>query len=146
MKNVKFQFHRGEAKISKLIRFFSRGEYNHVSIRTHRYIYEAHIKQGVIKTPINKWDDSTVVITTKISVSNAGYTNMIKFLNEQVGKKYDIMGILSFFFILLPPRKGYWYCSELASVALEKAKIKDGMLDNRKISPQMFFDILNLVV
>ena len=139
---MKFQFHYKKSLISFLIRVFSNGRFNHTSILLGDTVYEAHIRTGVTKTRLSKWDNSTVVETIEVKLTKTEERRVRTWLNKQVGKKYDIIGIISFLFILLPPRKGYWYCSELGVVSLAKAKGIKGEIENQKISPQMFHNIL----
>jgi hypothetical protein len=41
-------------------------------------------------------------------------------MEKQVGKKYDLWGVLSFVWIFLKEKKGRFFCSELAFIALMK--------------------------
>lgn len=118
MKTITFNAHRGNSTLSLLIRLASRGIYNHISIELNGFIYEAHVGKGVIKTPFKKWNDLTVAESETINITPKNYKIVKAFLEAQVGKKYDIRGIFAFLFIFARPRIGYWYCSELAKVAL----------------------------
>lgn len=137
-----FQFHSQDTIISILIRLITRGKFNHVSIRSGKYVYEAHIKKGVIKTLYSKWDNSTVVEC--IEIKSKREKEVVKFLNQQVGKKYDLTGIIAFLSIFAKPRKGYFYCSELAMVAFAKLFGCNGEIQNQKVSPQLFHDIIEI--
>jgi len=141
-----FQFHYSKTLLGFLIRLFSFGRFNHVSIRLGNYVYEATARRGVIRTLYTKWDDRTMVFSKKIELTPDEYQRAFIWLNQQIGKKYDFIGILSFIFFFLPPRKGWWYCSEYAICALAKAKGKTKQIQNQKVSPQLFFDILDLIV
>jgi uncharacterized protein YycO len=141
-----FQFHYSRTLLGFLIRLFSFGRFNHVSIRLGNYVYEATTTRGVIRTLYTKWDSSTVATIKEVPLTQDEYQRVYIWLNRQIGKGYDIWGIFSFIFFWLPPRKGYWYCSELAICALAKAKDKTDQIQNQKVSPQLFFDILDLVV
>jgi uncharacterized protein YycO len=141
-----FQFHYSKTFIGFLIRLFSFGRFNHVSIRLGNYVYEATTTRGVIRTLYTKWDGRTMVFSKKIELTTEEYQRAFIWLNKQLGKKYDFIGILSFIFFFLPPHKGYFYCSEYAICALAKAKDRTESIQNQKVSPQLFFDILDLVV
>jgi uncharacterized protein YycO len=141
-----FQFHYSKTLLGFLIRLFSFGRFNHVSIRLGNYVYEATIKGGVIRTLYTKWNSETVVFSKKIEITQEEYQRAYIWLNKQVGKGYDVLGIVSFLFFFLPPRKGYFYCSEYAICALAKAKDRTDSIQNQKVSPQLFFDILDLVL
>jgi uncharacterized protein YycO len=141
-----FQFHYSKTLLGFLIRLFSFGRFNHVSIRLGNYVYEATIKGGVIRTLYTKWNSETVVFSKKVEITQEEYQRAYIWLNKQVGKGYDILGIFSFLFFWLPPRKGYFFCSELAICALAKAIGNSEELDNQKVSPDLFWRILKLVV
>ena len=136
---ITFNFHRGNKPISRMIRLFSGGQYNHVSIKIGRTIYEAHIKNGVTKTSQGLWNDETVAVSAPFEFPYEKEAK--KFLEKQVGKKYDILGIFAFLWVFAKPKKGKWYCSELAQVALYKAlgiKSTDSNYQ-QKVSPQDFY-------
>ena len=135
-----FQFHSQDTIISILIRLITRGKFNHVSIRSGKYVYEAHIKKGVTKTLYSKWDNSTVVEC--IEIKSKREKEVVKFLNQQVGKKYDLSGVLSFLSIVTKPKLGKWFCSELGAVAYDKLRGKNVNFDNQKISPDFLYKII----
>lgn len=142
MKEIEFQFHRNNHLFAKVIRLFSRGSFNHVSIRIGRYVYEAHIDNGVTKTLYSKWKGIGVVESVLVEVEDT--KTVEKWLNKQVGKKYDIFGVLSFLWIWARPAKGKWFCSELAMVTLAKALEID--IYNQRQTPQDFYYSLFLAL
>ena len=137
---ITFYFHRDKTLLGKTIRFVSRGNYNHVSIGINGYVYESNPTTGVTKRKIdNKYID-------KVSFHHSfelDEEEVIYFLEEQIGKKYDFIGVLSFIWIFLKPRQGYWFCSEMAMVALMKGLNK--IEYNEKQSPQDFYYILKIL-
>lgn len=141
-----FQAHRSKTVLGFLIRFFSIGDYSHISMLLGGYVYEAHAIKGVIKTPVESWDDKCVVDKKEMILSHDILMEVKEWLEKQVGKKYDYIGIISFLFASLPPRRGYWYCSELATVTFAKALGKTDEIEMQKISPTLFWSILNLVL
>ena len=142
MKEIEFQFHRGNHLLGKVIRFFSRGDFNHVSIRIGKYVYESHIDTGVTKTLYSKWESWSVVESFLVEVEDTKAIE--KWLKKQVGKKYDIWGVLSFMWIWAKPAEGKWFCSELAMVTLAKALELDTY--NQRQSPQDFYYSLFLAL
>lgn len=136
-----FQFHQSDAFISIIIRLLT-GKYNHVSIRVGNYVYEAHIGTGVTKTKYKDWDNSSVVETIEVKSKNEKKVKL--WLDKQVGKKYDVSGILSFLSIFAKPKIGKWYCSELGFVTYAKLKGVEGNIEGQKISPYLFYVILKL--
>lgn len=144
---IVFQAHKGTALISRVIRLLS-PKYNHISIRVENEVFEAHIKTGVTKTPYKTWKGkSSVVAKQELFIDDIKGLKLVKFLNEQVGKKYDTLGIFSFLWIYFKPAKGKWYCSELAQVVLYKILgIRSTENDyNQKVSPYLFWRNLRTV-
>lgn len=81
-------------------------------------VYEATALQGVIRTPISRWSWDQVE-TIELLVPGNSITR--KFLESQVGKKYDWLALIA-----LPFRRNWqaphkWFCSELAAKALQLA-------------------------
>lgn len=144
---ITFQAHRGDALISRLIRLVS-PKYNHISIRIEDTVYEAHIKTGVTQTPYKTWKGKKTVVAKKsIEVDIVQTLDILDFLFKQVGKKYDILGIFSFIWVFIKPRKDRWYCSELSQVVLYKILGMRSYEDNynQKVSPFEFWDNLKSV-
>jgi hypothetical protein len=136
---ITYNFHISDNPYAKAIRTYSK--YSHVSIEFMGNVYEAVIldkktrKGGVIKTPVELFNGSTVVKSVSLEVL---YPDIVhKFLEAQVGKGYDIMGVLSFIWRFLPDRIGKWYCSEYATVSLAKAR---GIEEySQKQTPEQFY-------
>ncbi len=138
-------FHHWDKLISKIIRFVSGGFYNHVSIQIDWVIWEAHIDCGVRRVNIEEWDDTTVHSSRSLYVPPKRQKLLSDWLDKQVGKKYDLLGVLSFVWIFLKGKKGRWYCSELAMVALMKALgiFKDEYSPRK--TPQDLYEVVNIV-
>lgn len=133
---VSIQFHRGNTLLSRAIRLFS-PKFNHVSIKIGRKVWESHLGTGVTKTPVASWNKSTVCEVVEFRVP-AKVENQIKyFLDKQVGKKYDIMGIFHFLWFFTKPKDDRWYCSELGKVVLYKIIGVDSNKDDyqQRVSP-----------
>lgn len=144
---ITFQAHRGNALLSRAIRLLS-PRYNHISIRLGDLVYEAHIKTGVTCTPYKEWKGKkTVVAKRSFELDDKQTMRVVLFLNKQVGKGYDVLGIFSFIWIYFKPRMGKFYCSELAQVALYKMLgIHSTAEDyNQKVSPYQFWRNLRMV-
>lgn len=144
---VTFQAHKGTALISRAIRLLS-PKYNHISIRIGDEVFEAHIKTGVTKTPFSVWEGKKTIVNKKsLEIDDIRGLRLVAFLNKQVGKKYDTLGIFGFLWWFFKPRKDRWYCSELAQVALYKCLgIRSTSDDyNQKVSPYQFWRNLRAV-
>ena len=161
---ITFNAHYGKGIVSKLIRFFSQGEYNHTSIEVNGYVYEAraHLpswlarflnkflafkcfkEYGVIKTPVHSWDNSTVVGSKTLKIDSEQELLVEGWLNKQVGKNYDTFGVLSFVWAITKEEKGRWFCSEYAYVALMKALNIE--VYNQRKSPHDFWYDLGVII
>lgn len=137
---ITFYFHRNNTFLGKMIRLVSNGYYNHVSIGVNGYIYEANPRTGVTKKIADNNYTGTMSWTHLFNLDNE---EVIFFLECQIGKKYDYIGVLSFIWVFLKPRMGFWFCSELATVALMKG-LKETQY-NQKQSPQDFYYLLKLI-
>lgn len=149
---ITFNFHRTHTLLGKLIRFFSGGMVNHVSVKIGEYIWEAlfsikivnrrlKIIARVIKTHESEWDKDYQVVK-KYNVETCYESTIVYWLDKQVGKKYDWRGVLSFIFPNLKEKKDRWNCSEMGTVVLAKALNMASGTYNKRQSPQGLFDIL----
>ena len=140
---IRYNSHKGNHLLGKLIRFFSRGKFNHTSINLNGIIYEAHIHSGVRKTPEKDWSDKTVFTQTTFKIDTQTHRELKYWLDRQVGKKYDLWGVLSFMWIFANPVQGKWFCSELALVTL--AKQFHLFTYNQRQSPTDFYYYLQAI-
>lgn len=175
MKQITFHFHKGNALLSKAIRFFSQGKFNHVSIQIGNTVWEAHIDTGVRKVNIAKktgtislvWADTvnqaykseinierfleewtgfkTIKESIALDITDTQAKRVITFLNKQVGKKYDTFGALSVVWRMFKQGTDKWYCSELGYVALMKA-LGVPKGYNQRVSPQEFYEQLSVII
>jgi len=139
MKTIRYNFHSSDTLLSESIRAVSCGNFSHTSIETEQLVYEAHLKHGVRVIHSTQYNFADIKATVPVLVTDEQYAKVLQFLNNQVGKKYDLIGVLSFVWFFLKPKNGQWYCSELAMVSLMKAiGIHKGCYDQKQ-SPSSFF-------
>ena len=145
MKKITFNIHRGDGFVSKAIMKLSHGNFSHVSFKIGRNYYEAVEGEGVVNKRVST---SPIIERYTIEVSNKKAKVLEDWVKGQVGKKYDWTGVFAHVFpIFLRPKIGYWYCSEIAFVLTFKAKdILGDDISSQKVSPQMFRDILKLLI
>ena len=132
--------------IPDLIRFFSRGKYNHAAILTSTGIVYEAITSGVRKTPLSNKifecnKNNTYIDYFKLKKDLPPYEELqiIDFLEKQLGKPYDFMMVAGFVsHSTSQGRKSYgkWFCSELVCAAIGEIK-KILNTDYWKISPEM---------
>jgi uncharacterized protein YycO len=104
-----------------MIECFTWGEISHVAIRdpNEGCVWEAWQQGGVSKVPsisTNHSDRTRVDIYT-VDVTEEQYTNIVAYLDKQVGKPYDFLGVASFMLRRNMGKRGAWFCSELALAA-----------------------------
>lgn len=136
---VTYYFHRSNTIIGKLIRFTSGGIYNHVSIGINGYIYEARMDRGVTRVRCDK-DHNAI---NCIHLWDLDEQKISEFLDLQVGKRYDWMGVISFIWIFIKQGVEKWFCSELGMVSLMKGM---GLKEyNQRQSPIDFYYLLKII-
>ena len=145
MKTISFQSHYSGTTLAKAIRLFSGGNFSHTSIKLETHVYEAHIKSGVTKTANDKYNYDDVIVTVSFEIEDARYEEVKKFLDAQVGKRYDTLGILAFLWFFIEQKPGKWFCSELGMVALMKAFSIPSMEYDQKQSPTSFYRLTCMV-
>lgn len=108
-------FCRGKGFLSAFIRWQTWSRYSHVAIVTPDGVYEAWPFSGVRVRPY--WTDTSGI---DFFVCAAPTELATKFLEKQLGKKYDYFGVLRF---ITRKRKSSarWFCSELAFAAARAA-------------------------
>jgi len=135
---VSILFYRPKTHLDKIICFFSRGKYCHVSIKIDNTIYESKPFIGVRKYQLID-TDGYHIDEYKLKITLKQKHKLIQFLEKQIGKGYDYWSVVGF--ILYKTREsrkncGKWFCSELVFVSFEKIGIN---LLNRvtpwKVSP-----------
>ena len=116
-------FCRGSGIFSRAIEWFGADHYSHVTtlLPDRRHVIDARLHGGVQIRPVS-YLRSERVFWVDIGCSSAQQVSALSFLHAQVGKKYDVSGIVDFV-------TGYahdhswrkqtaWFCDELAFAAL----------------------------
>lgn len=141
MKTIRYNIHRSDSFLGKLIQWGSNGKFTHVSIDFEDFRIESQFKYGVVA---DFKGSSPIIETYTHKITNKRYEIVRQWALEQLGKGYDYTGVLanksSWF---AKPVIGRWYCSELAYVIFSKANgVLSDDISNQKVSPQLFRDIL----
>lgn len=130
--------------LDKLICFFTRGSYQHVSILLNNgTIIESKPFKGVrILKSINvALESNPICEVCSIDVSPYQIEDITSFLISQIGKKYDYASALGFaFFTNKEDResRNRWFCSELVFTAFSKSGIELlKRIPAWKVSPSM---------
>lgn len=140
-KKIRLRFATEEGLTSRLIKYFSHGEWSHVDIIVpgllgYDRLVGARLKGGVLSRPMN-YGKFVKTHTIEIPVTDDAYNRAIRFLLAQVGKPYDWTAIAAFAMNRTWSEDDSWFCSELAAAVLQQAgalptKLADGV---NKITP-----------
>jgi len=104
------------------------------------------MKNGVAVNKTGVWRNyKNIVMRERVEVDCETYERVKDWLNQQLGKGYDWMGILSFIWFFITPKEGKWYCSELAYVVLMKIFDISQYSYDQKVTPQQFYYQFNTI-
>jgi uncharacterized protein YycO len=140
---IYIRFKKGEHDInSKLIKFWTKSEYSHVEIIINNNSYDVDTSCGVrkyisISKDIESWD----IISIDVDISEENFKKIERFIENQVGLKYDWRGIfLSQFINFGIDSDTKWFCSEFVTKILqlflieETLDIKPNKVSHEKLS------------
>lgn len=136
MNCVKILFTKSNTLGGFAIRAALFSEHNHVGIQIGGKVYDSTFSKGVDKSSIGqfykKW---TVDYEIEFYLDDDDCKRVIKFLESQLGKKYDWRAIVA-----LPFRRDWhkekaWICSELVAEAMVHAGMSMPM-DTNRITPR----------
>jgi hypothetical protein len=129
--------------VSKMIKWVTRGDFNHADIvMPDGVLIGAHLSGGIKKTIFNKKNFSKIK-RYEIEVSQ-GTINWVK---EQQGCEYDVLAIVGFI-LKIPMRENTAsICSEFVFDVLEKAECFNHKVDfqSSKISPRDLHLVLQVL-
>jgi uncharacterized protein YycO len=116
--NVTVVFASNNQPASIIIKLFTLSHWSHVAILDDEgYIYDATLLSGVRRIHFDEWKTHYKELDfTIFPVKDR--TKVFEWLQTQVGKKYDALGILSFILRKNYEDKDKWFCSELVAHAL----------------------------
>jgi uncharacterized protein YycO len=122
---------------SKLIMKRTWGDYSHVAIMNSAFrIFEAIFNEGVVVNPINATPHTKGTPVSVFKV-DAKYDEaaVLDFLHRQVGKKYDIRGLIGFAVAKDYQNPRDWFCSELVMAAFAAGGLNLLQAPVHKVSP-----------
>ena len=144
MSRIRLAFYKGKGNwLDTLIRWYTRSKYSHVEMVIDGMwysasLYESRVRRKVIASDDNKWDFVDVECEYEQKYA------MKAFLDRQLGKSYDYMGVVLSQVLPLEvedPKK--WFCSELCARALQNIeKIGRGKTASW-YSPGRLYDVIN---
>lgn len=134
---ITIHFYKSDTEAGKLIRLFTGGRVNHVSVEVDGWFYEALMYKGFVKRQTT--NRKAIVESFIFQQSRPDIT---EWLDRQVGKGYDWLGVLSFIWVFLKQKKGKWFCSENAMVVFCKI-IGYTDYDQRK-TPRQLLELIEI--
>ncbi len=122
MAGVTVGFCRGRGVFSHLIGWFGAGYYSHVTtlLPDQRTVIDARLRGGVARRPASYLASETVD-WFRLECSGAQALAVYGFLTAQLGKQYDVEGIINFATGATKDnnwrRRSAWFCDELAAAS-----------------------------
>lgn len=126
---ILFQLHKGSSLFSRIIRWFSRSHYSHVSIWFFNQedphlgeIYEAWEGEGVRKVLGSQYqkarDEGKINLYTYKEPATPEQKEALKeVLERELGKGYDYRGVIKFISRRAHKEDDAWFCSEYVAYA-----------------------------
>ena len=130
--SIRIAQYRGKSFVSKVIKTVTRGEYSHTAIMLEDdRIVEAWEGCNEVRIITNLSDGhkpGTTVDIYEVNMGSRQEENFRKFVEAQIGKEYDYMGLLGFYFNSGLHNEDRWFCSELFAASCIHADV--GLLNN----------------
>lgn len=124
-----------------VVQLFTMSRWNHVAaiLPDNEHIIHATFKHGVVIDKLSRYDNvSTEIIDIPLPDEEAA----VRFLNAQLGKKYDLTALFAIFFRRNWQKDDRWFCSELVEMAV-KASGKNRFRDEvSRITPHQIWSVL----
>lgn len=134
MKTVQVLMFSGNNPYDLAIKYITWSHYSHCGIVINGYYYDAKPSKGVEKLSVN--DIPRDYDLFGVTVTDLQYEKIQLFLDAQVGKPYDFIGIARFI-LRTPPSQNHneWFCSSLIFAAFLAAGIRLLGEKDYKITP-----------
>lgn len=131
-------FGRSNTAIGLMIRVFTNSKFNHVGLLSddESYVIEADLGHGVIKTDINSFLERYPEAEIGVMPSYNTSEKTMELAHEDIGAKYDIIGVLGLALRLCTAQKiGKFFCSEHVAQ-------KTGLFREKwRVTPQDIYNI-----
>jgi len=122
---MKILAYKGLSWVSKAIRWQTRSPYSHIAIELDDgSVIEAWHIGGVAHNPSFRTVHTKGTPVDVFAVMDKyNYEDVVTFLLDQVGKKYDFGSIARFMTRRAEPHDDKWFCSELAMAGVSKGGV-----------------------
>jgi uncharacterized protein YycO len=137
---MKLIFATDSEPLSKVIRTVTSCRWHHVGVIFDDYVIEARFS-GVLKTPLADVKARGDYAVVDHAIANED--KALAFALEQVGKGYDIAGLIGFPFRARWQDPTRWYCSELVAAIAEAGGTPLVRTDLAGVSPRDLWVIKN---
>lgn len=122
--SVRVLLYKGRGLIGSPVMWQTRGPYSHAAIQIGDRVYESRFLTGVVNRQFGAKDilaDRYVVELTDVQIPR-----LEKWLDEQVGKKYDLTMVFRFITRMQEARRssGKWFCSEYVYAGFQKVGVE----------------------
>jgi hypothetical protein len=114
---VLIQAHKGTSFFSRLIKWFSRSSYSHISTRfvEENTVIEAMEGKGVIERPAHLFNDAILqgkIDVFSFQINTEQKDKMLELMRRTLGEKYDWGHIFKFITRRRGSHNSRWFCSE----------------------------------
>ena len=138
MQTAKVIFGSNNLPFSVLIKLFTLSNWCHCGIIDGDYVIDATLSSGVRRITLAEWESHYSKFEV-VEFPISDLDSSLVWAREQVGKKYDIMGIISLAFRKRYEHVDKWFCSELVAQYLGiKYKVW-------RLSPQFLKQLSNVL-
>lgn len=125
---------------SALIRFFTWSQWSHVAIVDGDAVIEATFLGGVSWRPLAEFlVDYT---TEEVGVSLPDEAAAMRFVRQQIGKRYDWTALVGIVFRSGWAKQDKWFCSELVAAAIQAGGKRLFREDASRITPRDLWLVL----
>ena len=129
---IRIAQYKGRSLVSKVIKRVTRGEYSHTAIMLDddRIVeaWEGCNEVRIITDLSDGHKPGTSVDIYEVNMGSRQEEKFREFVEAQLGKKYDYLGLVGFYFNSGVHNENKWFCSELFAAACIHAGI--GLLNN----------------
>lgn len=130
---MKIAFSTDEDALSKAIRIFTNCQWHHVAAVFDDHVIEARFT-GVVKTPLEEFKRRGDYHIVDCPLEDE--VKALEFAERQLGKKYDLTGLISFPFRMRWQHHSKWYCSELVAAIANAGGTRLVRADLNGVSPR----------
>lgn len=129
------------------VKTWTKSKYFHTEFIIGNYWVSANTN-GIARYNLRPLTERYDYIFIDCNITEEQYCKIIRFIDRQIGKQYDWLGIyLSQFIPIGSNSKNKWFCSEIVTKLLQLCLVEETFeLQPHLVSPALIFKILNTMV